>query len=464
MREAPARHIAVVGGGISGLAAAWFLRRRSNGTTITMLESSDRVGGKLRLRELAGMPVDVGAESLLARRPEAVELAAAVGVDLLPAATTAASIWSRGRLRPVPSGTVMGVPSELAPLTRDGLLTRAEVARARLDHLLPRGSWMADASVAEVVRVRLGRAVLDRLVEPLVGGVYAGRADELSIRSTLPQLFAQLPGHRSLVAAAAAARAVPAVSGPVFVAPRGGVGLLPAALAAATGAEIRTGTAVREMHRTTAGWRLVTGSAADPQCLDVDGVVLALPPAPGARLLAAEVPTAAALLRQVPMASSAVVSLAFGADQVRLPAGSGLLVPPVERRLVKAATFSSTKWAWQAEAAPGLVLLRASVGRRGEEAVLQRDDPDLVDLVLADLRALIGLSARPVDATVTRWGGGLPQYTVGHADRVSALREAVRTVPSLVVCGAAYDGIGVPACIATADRAVTELLRQWPGD
>jgi oxygen-dependent protoporphyrinogen oxidase len=190
--------------------------------------------------------------------------------------------------------------------------------------------------------------------------------------------------------------------------------------------------------------------------------VIAVPAAPTARLLRPHAPGAASELTQIRYASMAVVAVAFPATALRRPpTGSGFLVPPVDARTVKAVTFASSKWGWYAEQAPGLVLVRASVGRVGEEAVLQRDDADLVDLVLADLTDALGVTDPPLDARVTRWGGGLPQYTVGHLARVERVRAAVAALPGLAVAGAAYDGVGVPACVASGQRAAAAVLRQW---
>jgi oxygen-dependent protoporphyrinogen oxidase len=464
-----ARHVVVVGGGISGLAAAWFLHRDGPpGLRVTVLEGSDRLGGALRSGELAGVPVDRGAEALLLRRPEAVDLARAAGLgeDLEDAATTSASVWSRGALRPLPTGTVMGVPGDLRRLAGTGLLTGRELSRIPLDAWLPRTRIGEDVSVGRYVTARVGRAVLDRLVEPLLGGVYAGRAHDLSLEATLPQLAPYVREQRSLLAAVRASRAgAPAADGAVFGAPRGGVGRLPEAVARVSGARGRTGAPVREVARTPTGWRLTVGPASDPEEVLADAVVLAVPAAPAARLLRETVPRAARELAQVRTASVAVVGLAFARSSFPAPpSGSGFHVPPVEGRAVKAVTFSSNKWGGSARAAPGLLVVRASLGRVGEEAVLQRDDADLIDLALADLTDLLGATDPPVDAHVTRWGGGLPQYTVGHRGRVERVREAVAEVPGMAVCGAAYDGLGVPACVATAERAAHEVLRQWAGD
>lgn len=463
------RHVVVVGGGIGGLAAAWFLRRDGgDAVRVTVLEASRQVGGKLRVSDVAGVPVDEGAESLLARRPEAVDLARAVGLgdELRAAATTSASIWSRGHLHPLPGGTVMGVPSDLRALASSGLLRPRELARIPVDNWLPRTPVGEDVAVGGYVARRMGRAVVDRLVEPLLGGVYAGRADQLSFDATMPQLAPHARRERSLLAAARAARSESETGdGPLFVAPRGGLGRLPAAVAASSGAQVRTGTVVRDVRRTTHGWAVTVGPASAPEQVTADAVVVAVPAAPAARLLRTEVPAAAGELAQVRSASTAIVTLAFLATALaRLPEGSGFLVPPAEGRAVKAATFSTSKWGWYAEAAPGLVVVRLSVGRLGEEGDLQHSDVGLVDRTLGDLTDLLGVTDPPVDARVTRWGGGLPQYAVGHRARVQRVRAAVAAAPGLAVCGAAYDGIGVPAVIASAERAACEVLGQWAHD
>jgi oxygen-dependent protoporphyrinogen oxidase len=239
------------------------------------------------------------------------------------------------------------------------------------------------------------------------------------------------------------------------------VGRLPLAVATASGASIRTRTTVRAITPAAAGakWHLETGSAPFPEFMTADAVVLAVPPAPAARLLDPVVPDAARELRQVEQASVAVVTLAVPRSAFpHVPASSGFLVPPVEGRTIKAVTFSSVKWPWLAELAGDLVVLRASVGRHRQVTELQRSDDEIVDLVLADLADALGLTGRPVAARVTRWGGALPQYAVGHVERVDRVRAAVAAVPGLAVCGAAYQGVGIAACVGLASTAAESVL------
>ncbi|MFF4269752.1 protoporphyrinogen oxidase [Streptomyces sp. NPDC001536] len=453
-----AEHVVVIGAGIAGLAAAHRLLQR--GARVTVLEASGRVGGKLLPGEIADARVDLGAESMLARRPEAIALAREVGLDsrLKPPATATASIWTRGALRPMPRGHVMGVPGTASALS--GVLSDEGLARIERDADLPRTEVGDDVAVGAYVAERLGREVVDRLIEPMLGGVYAGDAYRISMRSAVPQLFQAAKTHSSLTEAVREIQAKAAgtqQAGPVFMGIEGGVGSLPLAVAEsvrARGGEILTGTPVTELRREGAGgWRIVAGD----RVLHADSVVVAVPAPAAADLLRAEAPEAAAELAGVEYASMALITLAYRRADTALPAGSGFLVPPVDGRTIKASTFASQKWGWIADENPDVVVLRTSVGRYGETAILERDDADLVDVSRHDLKTATDLDARPLETRVTRWTDGLPQYPVGHYARVARIREHVAKLPGLAVCGAQYDGVGIPACIASAYAAVDQI-------
>lgn len=458
-------HVLVVGGGIAGLAAAERLTQHP-GTEVTLLEASDTVGGKLRTGEVAGATVDLGAESMLARRPEGVELARTVGLSEAlqpPDPRASAAIWSRGELCPIPKGHVMGVPGDPAALR--GLLSEAGVARIAEDAELPPTPLGEDTAIGEYVAARLGREVVDRLVEPLLGGVYAGNAYRISMRAAVPQLYEAARGHTSLLAGVRALQERSAgqqpPGGPVFMGVDGGLGRLPQAVAdtlRARGARLHTGAPVQELRRTPDGWVAATEQATHR----ADAVVLAAPAPAAARLLDREVPAAAAELGTVEYASMGLVTVAFRRrDLPQVPAGSGFLVPPVDGRTIKAATFSANKWRWTAAQDPELFLLRTSFGRFQEAAILQRDDAELLELALHDLESATGLTggtATPVDWAVTRWDGGLPQYPVGHLHRTSRIRRHTGEVAGLELCGAAYHGVGIPACVADGQRAADAVL------
>ncbi len=458
-------HVVVIGGGIAGLAAAFQLRDEP--VRVTVLEGSPRLGGKLSASDVAGVSMDAGAEALLARRPEGTGLIEEVGLasDLVPAGVTSSAIYTRGALRSLPRRQFMGVPADIDELAASRVVSAEAVARARTE--LPRPFEAADTSVTEYIGARLGVEVVDRLVDPLLGGVYAGRSEDLSFQATLAPLAAAARTRPTLTEAAAALLP-PAPSSdnskkpaPIFVTLTTGLGALPETVAKASGADVRVNAMVRALAPAASGWRLTIGSAADPEYLDADAVILAIPAAPAARLLKESASEAAAQLAQIPYASMAIITLAFRAGDFPAQQRSGYLVPAVDGRAVKAATFSTIKWPHLARAAePGnpVHIVRCSVGRSGDVAVLQRDDDDLADLAAAELAESIGLTAKPVANRVTRWGGGLPQYNVGHLDRVARIRAAVAARPGLAVAGAAYDGVGIPACIATGRQAAGQVI------
>lgn len=449
------RRTVVVGAGIAGLTAAHDLV--AAGDEVVVLEASDAVGGKIRRQEVGGTPVDVGAEAMLNRRPEGVDLAREVGLEVEHPALAASRIWTRGDLRPLPR-SLMGVPLDLDQLAASGVLSEQGLDRVRAEPSLGPEALEGDVSVGDLVDRRFGAEVTDRLVEPLLGGVYAGRAREISARAAVPQLVTYAARGSVLEQAAGVPTTYDA---PVFAGIPGGMGRFPEALAARL--PVRLGVTVRGLeHRPDGGFVLTCGPTTAPERVEADAVVLATPAAPASRLLAAVAPVASAELAGVETASVVVVTLAYRVQDAAPVVGagsSGFLVPPVEGRRIKASTFSFAKWDWvrATGAEQGLVHLRTSLGRHGEEVALQASDEELVAWSLVDLADATGLAAAPVDVHVQRWGGGLPQYAVGHLDRVARIRAALDAVPGLVACGASYDGVGIPAVIASAHRAVREL-------
>jgi oxygen-dependent protoporphyrinogen oxidase len=301
----------------------------------------------------------------------------------------------------------------------------------------------------------MGDEVAERLVDPLRGGVYAGRADGLSVRATMPALAARLRAGGSLTEAARAVTdaGARARGDAVFTSLRGGLGRLPLVLAAAQRFQVRTRVTVRELHRTPTGFVLDCGPVPGAEAVEADAVIVAVPAGKAARLLRDVAPGAAAELAGVETASVAIVSFAFAG--ATLPPGSGLLVASGERLATKAVTISSQKWPLDTGA---LTVLRASVGRAGERAALQLADDELVALVRRELGRLLGIDVAPVDVQVTRWGGGLPQYAVGHTERIARVRASLGEAPGLAGCGAGYDGVGIPACIASARAAVDQIV------
>jgi oxygen-dependent protoporphyrinogen oxidase len=442
--------VVVVGGGISGLAAAHAVASARPDAQVLVLEGADAVGGKLRLAEVGGVTVDVGAEALLTVRPEGVALLAELGLNSRRIAprTTTAGVFAGGIRHPLPGKTMMGIPGSLDAARESGLFTaRALDAIAAEPDKEPLAPLRGDVAVGALVRDRFGAEVLDRLVEPLLGGVYAGRADALSLRATMPALANALREGGSVVRAVAALAdrgTRDPSAGPVFTSLSGGLGTLPAAL-------VGTG-AFEAIRRAAEGFELTCGSVPDGEVISAHAVVVAVPPSKAARLVGELAPRAASELAGIETASMAVVSFAF--RDLHLPPGSGLLVAAGERLAVKGLTVSSQKWSLPTDQTQ----LRVSIGRAGDPIALQRDDAELIALARHELRPLLGITAEPIDALVTRWGGGLPQYAVGHVERIARIRESIAPLAGLALCGAAFDGVGIPACIGAAQRAAAEVV------
>ena len=459
--------VAVVGAGISGLTTAYRLRTLLGpAAEIMLIEGSRRLGGALRTVELGGVALDVGAEAFLMRRPEALSLIEELGLDeqLRHPTSVAPTVRAVGRTMALPTRTMLGLPGAAADVA--GLLSAQGAARVAAEPTMPL-HWEVgrDAAVGLLLRERAGDELVDRLVDPLLGGVYAGRADALGLRATLPAVATALDGGAgSLLAAARVALTAgrrPTGGGPVFGTLSGGLESLVAALVAGAAVRPRLGRPARGLARTPHGWRLQLGPAGEEEHLDADAVVLAVPAPALRRLLADPLPAASAAASRVEVASSAVIGLALPrAAAEALPESSGVLVAangPLDEQLsVKAFTFSGRKWAHARSAE--VVLVRASMGRHGEARVLQRDDAELVDAVRADLAALTGITATPVATVVARWGGGLPQYAPGHLDAVAALEREIARSAGLAVAGATLHGVGLPACIGTADTAARRIV------
>lgn len=457
--------VVIVGGGLAGLATAHHLLRARPDLDLTVLDGGDRPGGKVRRAQVGGVTVDVGAESVVASSVAARELINDLGLGdrLVLPEPVPASIWSRGRRHPVPGRSFMGVPG---PQTQvEGLLDEGEARRAAQP--APFVLEGQDVSVAQAVGSVYGKAVVDRIVEPLLGGVYAGRVERLSLRATMPALWSAMAAGLPMSQAVASLLPAPTPNPPArVVGLTGGISGLVDALVrgiTAAGGRIESGALVRRLLRGPTGWQIVSGATVAPQLREADVVVLATPAAPTSRLLSDHAPGASSALSGIEYASMAVMTIALPAALAPKLPGSGFLVPAVEGHTIKASTFSAAKWAWVREASDEVVLLRASAGRVGEVATLQRDDEELVASALAEIAHALGSQLpTPVDTHVQRWGGGLPQYDLGHTGRVAAVRAAVAGLPGLEVIGAAYDGVGIGAVLTSAATTANTIVNALP--
>ncbi len=450
--------VAIVGGGIAGLAAAWELVRPTDaagsGTVpveVTVFEPG-RLGGCIRTTEFAGHLVDEGPDAFLTRVPDAVQLCRQLGIsdELVAPAAGRSMLWWNGRLRPLPEGLVLGVPRQLRPLITSGILSPTGVGRAALDLLLPRSRPPATLTVRELVADRFGPEVADRLVDPLVGGIHAGSTRDLAALEVVPQLVATAERSRSLLLGLRNAPERPAPPAgpeqPVFLTPRRGMGRLVEVLveALATAGTRFVTSAVTEVRDGAGGGVVVT-----PETDPFDAAVIATRAGTAAALLASAIdgPT----LAGIPTASVAVVTLAVAG--ARFPPGvNGFLVPAGAGRLMTACSFASSKWPHWAD--PGQAVVRMSVGRYGDQRLLDLDDATLTERLLAELESALGTGLSPAESRVSRWPDAFPQYLLGHGDRINEVEAALAgRLPSVALAGASYRGSGIPACIISGRRA-----------
>lgn len=459
----------VVGGGITGLAAAWEAVRGSDGRApaeVLLVEASDRLGGKLHTEVAGDLLIEHGPDSFVSYRPAALKLAEEVGLadDVIgTSGSRLVYLRSRGRLRPLPSGMGMVLPTRLGPFVTTGILSPADKLRAGLDLVLPRQLRDGeDVAIGTFLRARLGGGIVRRFADPMVGGIYGAGVDELSLDAVLPSLRADEAAHRSLMLAALAtgrkARAGARGPGSPFRTLRGGLGSLVDALAgrlAEAGVDVRLNTSVSELRPSGAGLEAVLG---DGSTEAVDAVVLAGGVASSAALLASPAPEAAHALAEVPLATSTVVTLAYSAESFPEPLNShGWL--EAEPAPISGITVSSAKWAGRAP--DDTVLIRAFVPERLGEAA-HAPDAVLLDRVVGHLADVLGVRGAPALSRVARWKAVMPKYTVGHLGRVAAVDAGLAHLPAWRVAGSALRGVGVPDCVADGRRQAGLALDRHP--
>lgn len=445
--------VAIVGGGIAGLAAAWELRDEAK---VTVFEPG-ALGGKIRTTEFDGRPVDEGPDAFLTRVPAAVDLCEELGLsdELVAPAAGRTLLWVNGRCRPLPEGLVLGVPKRLVPIAASGLLSPRGMIRAAGDLILPVSPSPGDVSVGDLISRRFGAEVAHRLVEPLVGGIHAAPIDDLSSAAVVPQLLAAARRSRSLLRALKLQAAGPG-GGPMFLTPRSGLGRLVQRLAEglAQAGVVIDKRAVDTVAPLGTGGVSIDGAA-------FDGVVLAVGANEAARLLGALAPVDLGATTT----SVALLTMAFAAADLPVPDGiNGILVPPDEGRLMTALSFGSNKWPQWAQ--PGRVVVRVSSGRHGDQRSAAMGDEALVGALARELGEALGVpGAAPAAWRVSRWPNAFPLYRVGHLERVAAVTATLASsAPGVTLAGGSYHGAGLPACIASGRRAARSLLtRSAPG-
>ncbi|WP_165221318.1 protoporphyrinogen oxidase [Aquisphaera insulae] len=470
--------VVVVGGGLSGLAVAHRIQERAraerHAVELVVLESRDRVGGVISTERSQGFTVEEGPDSFITNKPWAVDLCRRLGLSDRLIETDATHrrsfVVRKGQLVPVPEGFVLMAPQRILPILTTPVLSWRGKLRLLMDLVLPRRDDQAEESLASFVRRRLGREALERLVQPLVGGIYTGNPSDLSLKATMPQYLAMEQQHGGLIrgARAQAAEARPRqrqASGArygMFVSLAEGMDGLPKALAASlpTGS-IRTGEAVRRIIRPVGSprWQV---ELLDGPPIEADAVIVTTEAHAAARMLDVEDPALALHLRAIPYASSAIVTVAYRRDQIQHPLdGFGAVVPAIEGRSILAASFSSIKF--PSRAPEGTALIRVFVGGATQPDHFELDDSALSALVARELGDLIGASGTPLFERISRHPRAMPQYVLGHLERVEAIRMKLARHPGLFLTGIAFDGVGIPDCIhgaeTTADRAFEALAK-----
>jgi oxygen-dependent protoporphyrinogen oxidase len=448
----------VIGAGITGLVAARALA--AEGLDVVVLEAADQPGGKIRTDQIDGITIEEGPDAFLPRGPRPLEICSELGIadELTSPTEFGAHVFADGGLKPLPRDTVLGFPTSLRSLSRSGIIGPLGVARAALDLVLPGPLKGPDVSVGSFARKRFGEEVATRLVDPLLAGTRAGRADNMSLAAAAPEVDRAARSERSVMRGLRASGGKKSNgrgrSGPVFYTPRAGMKRLIEALCADLhGAEIRIGVSVTRVER-HGTLRL---SLASGETLEIDSLVATTPSFVTADLIHAMDPVAAEGLAAIEHSSGAVVNLLFRADGIEPPStGSGVLVPSREERVLSACTWSFRKWP-QHSLDDRLRMVRTFVGRAERHPALDLRDEDLVEDIVEDLSRLIAVRSDPIKSKITRWERGLPVYEIGHLDRVDTVSR--RLAPrGLFLAGASYRGSGIPDCIRQAEEAAGSVL------
>jgi protoporphyrinogen/coproporphyrinogen III oxidase len=455
--------IAVVGGGITGLSAAYYLHReaelRSLPLDLALIEGEERLGGKVKTKRIDGFVMETGPDSFLERKNSAKQLALDLGLkdDLVRNRTGQSFILHQGRLLPIPEGAVMGIPTRLTPFLRTGLFSASGKLRAAQDLILPKQKEKMDVSVGAFFRRRLGDEVVDHLIEPLLSGIYAGDLDRLSLKATFPQFAQMEQEHRSLILATRKSRP-PHKKGNrsrgQFLTLKQGLESLVETIEAKLPKEtVITGNPVQRIIKEANRYLLVLRSG---RVIQADAVITAVPFQVMKRLLPAgelpEYPTS--------VSATSVATVILGYDREALPEGvdgTGFVIPRKEETTITACTWTHKKWPHTAP--EGKALIRCYVGRFGNDAIVEETDSRILDRVCSDLRKIQGIEAMPTFTHITRWQKSMPQYAVGHVDWLKRLEETCRDqLPGFFPVGASYSGIGIPDCIDQGKQSVQDTL------
>ncbi|MEC0183067.1 protoporphyrinogen oxidase [Paenibacillus peoriae] len=464
------KKVVILGGGISGLSAAFYVKKlaeeKQMEVEITLVEKSDRLGGKLHTIRQHDFLIEKGPDAFLARKTAMLELTMDLGLEseLVPTNPKAksASILHKGKLHTMPMGFILGIPTKLTPFIRTGLISPLGKARAALDLILPAKQGDMDESLGDFIKRRLGKEVLDQITEPLLSGIYAGDTYSLSLMSTFPQFKQMEQKHRSLIIGMAkgagrkpgASDRLPEIAKKsMFLSYRQGLSTIVERLKERLHTvHFVMGQGVAEVTKED-GYQVILDHG---QVIDADAVICAVPAFEAAKLFSGV--ASASLLNQINYVSVANIALAYKNTELNLSfEGTGFLVPRKEGKRITACTWSSTKWSHTAPA--GYTLLRAYIGHAGAQEWMQMTDDELVDVARKDLKDLMGLKAEPEFVEVSRCNESMPQYPIGHKEHMAKVRHDLsQHFPNVFLCGAGYEGVGIPDCVAQGKDAAEQLI------
>ena len=465
MQQRP-KQIAVIGGGISGLSAAHHLQELDPSCLVTLFEATDRLGGVIRTEQQADCLVDRGADMFTTRDPWALDLCQRIGFDHQLISTNTkqrrAFVIHRGKLCEVPPGFTLMSPSRVYPVLRTPLLSWKGKLRLAAELLVPRKKNNEDESLTSMATRRFGQEAYERLIQPLIGGIYTADPQKLSMAATMPQFAEMEREFGSLIRGVRkAAQSTPASGARygMFVAPRGGMTDLVNAIAARLATKsIQRQHSVSRVHRTATGWKLHTENPLTSQFFD--GVVVATPAYRAADMLESNHHALATQLRSIPYASAVVAAFVYRRAQIKHALnGFGFVVPQCEGRRVLAASFSHVKFAGRAP--QDLALIRVFLGGALQPELLDLVDHELEQIARTELNELIGAQGAPIACQSARWQHAMPQYHVGHLTVVDKIEQAVATLPGLELAGNAYRGVGIPYCVRSGEQAAKRLLSSF---
>lgn len=467
------KKVVIIGGGITGLSAAYVLERaRESGQQVDCLlvEKDDRLGGKIWTEKIDGYTIEGGPDCFLSEKPWVGEMAGKLGIDDRLMGSNEASkrtfVFAGGRLHRLPDGLMGLVPTKLVPFALSPLISWPGKIRMAFDLFIPPKKDDGDETLGSFVTRRLGKEALDKIAEPLIGGIHAGDPDQMSLKASFPRFIQMEQKYGGLLKAMLVARKNaprPKLPEPgkaaktFFMTFRDGMGELTDKIVSCLDrTRVLTGRTVTGIERKPAGGYLVNIEGMEP--IEADGVILTAPSHEAAELVQGLDKVMADNLAGIPQATSATVNLAFKRSDIHKSLDAfGFIVPISEKRKIKAATYSSTKWNYRT---PGedYVLLRTFVGGARNQELVYQEDEDLLEMVLSELRDIIGLTARPVMHRIYRWVNGMPQYTVGHLERVATIEKRAAELPGFYVVGGSYRGVGVGDCINVGSQAAEKAL------